>query len=88
MSSVGSCRTFPGQPSHKTASWRENEPTYFDTLVDDQCDAIGTLRMKLIEPPILMLPKRHGRMNLDTDACKDQVGCALLQEQPEGALQP
>ena len=46
------------------------------------------LRNALLSPPILALPKRDRRFVVDSDACADQLGCALLQEDGEGTLHP
>ena len=44
--------------------------------------AFEDLRQALLAPPILALPKAKGQMIVDVDACADQLGCTLLQEQP------
>jgi len=37
---------------------------------------------------MLALPKAKGQMIVDVDACADQLGCALLQERPDGTRLP
>ena len=48
---------------------------------DDICQA-------LLAPPILASPKSKGQMIVDVDACVDQFGCTLLQEQHDGTRLP
>jgi len=50
--------------------------------------AFHHLRQALLAPPILALPKANGQMIVDVDACADQLGCTLLQEQPESTRLP
>ena len=37
---------------------------------------------------MLALPRRDGHLTLDTDACARQLGCVLLQTQPDGTDRP
>jgi len=39
-------------------------------------------RSELLCPPVLALPKANRKLVVDVDACVDQVGCTLLQEEP------
>jgi RNase H-like domain found in reverse transcriptase len=50
--------------------------------------AFNTLRDRLFSPPILTLPRAKGQMWLDTDASDGQLGCCLLQLQPDGKPLP
>jgi len=50
--------------------------------------AFERLREQLCNPPILALPRRKGKYIIDVDASYDQLGCALLQEQPAAAYHP
>jgi len=50
--------------------------------------AFDRLREQLCNPPILALPRREGKYIIDIDASYDQLGCALLQEQPAGEYLP
>jgi RNase H-like domain found in reverse transcriptase len=50
--------------------------------------AFKTLREKLLNPPMLALPRRSGHLWLDTDASNFQFGCCLLQVQPSGTPLP
>ena len=43
--------------------------------------AFETLKDKLVNPPILTLPKANRPLILDTDACDHQLGSVLLQQQ-------
>jgi len=44
--------------------------------------AFEDLRNALLCPPVLAFPKANQKLVLDVDACDDQVGCTLLQEEP------
>jgi RNase H-like domain found in reverse transcriptase len=46
------------------------------------------LKERLINPPILLLPRAKGQYTLDTDVSQDQIGCCLFQEQGEMQLKP
>jgi len=50
--------------------------------------AFDRLREQLCSPPILALPRREGKYIFDVDASYDQLGSALLQEQPAGKCHP
>jgi len=50
--------------------------------------AFDRLREKLCSPPMLALPRREGKYIIDVDASYDQLGCALLQENPAGEYHP
>jgi hypothetical protein len=57
-------------------------------LSDEQLQSFDTLRTKLLNPPILALPRKEGLFTLDTDASNEQVGCCLFQAQPDGENHP
>lgn len=62
----------------------KDQPFEIKTVANTEYEALDELRQRLIRPPILA-PLRNGdRYVLDKDACKTQVGCCLLQEEPEG----
>lgn len=68
-------------PDEKTG---KGEPFEFKLLTDAEFEAFRKMKKNLLLPPILALP-RHGYKNtVDSDACEYQVGCALLQSQPNG----
>jgi len=50
--------------------------------------AFENLRNELLCPPVLALPKANRKLVVDVDACADQVGCTLLQEEPGELLHP
>jgi len=56
-------------------------------IMEEQA-AFDRLREQLCSPPILALPRREGKYIIDVDASYDQLGCALLQEQPAGEYHP
>jgi len=50
--------------------------------------AFEDLRNALLCPPVLALPKANRKLVVDVDACADQDGCTLLQEEPGQLLHP
>ena len=66
----------------------KNQPFTFGTITGTDYEAFQELKTKLISPPILALPRHGYKYTLDTDACVYQVGCTLLQEQPNGDKLP
>jgi len=50
--------------------------------------ALEDPRNALLFPPVLSLPKTNRKLVVDVDACADQVGCTLLQEEPGELLHP
>jgi len=67
---------------------RAEVPPDLPKPLDAAIAAFEDLRQALLEPPILALPKANGKMIVDVDACANQLGCTLLQEQPEGNTLP
>ena len=65
-----------------------DQPEKWDTLADEELKAFQLLKRNLVTAPILALPRDGYAYTLDTDASEYQLGCCLLQEQPEGALHP
>jgi len=53
-----------------------------------QLAAFKCLKERLTSTPILALPRREGLFILDNDACAVQVGCNLLQQQPDKSILP
>jgi len=54
----------------------------------EQLASFEDLRQALLDPPVLALPKANHRMVLDVDACADQLGATLLEEEEDGQLLP
>ena len=50
--------------------------------------AFDKLGEQLCHPPILSIPGKEGKNMVDVDASYDQLGCCLLQQQPNGAYLP
>ena len=67
---------------------RKDAPQTWETLTDEETKSFNTLKRALLTAPILALPREGYRYTLDTDASDQQLGCCLLQEQPDGALHP
>lgn len=55
---------------------------------DAQRASFEDLKGALVSPPVLTIPHPTRRFVVDVDACADQLGCALLQEQQDGELLP
>jgi len=71
-----------------SAMTRAEVPPDLPKPTDAALAAFEDLRQALLAPPILALPKAKGQMIVDDDACADQLGCPLLQEQPDGTRLP
>jgi hypothetical protein len=67
---------------------RKGETPQLGPLSSKQVTAFDTLRDALLNPPILALPRIEGAFTLDTDASDHQLGCCLLQSQPDGSQRP
>jgi len=63
-------------------------PHVFPPLDAAQLAAFEYLMERLTLTPILALPRLEGLLILDTDACVVQVGCTLLQQQPDKSILP
>ena len=62
--------------------WKD-QPVKWGDLTDDEMLPFKNLKSRLINPPVLAIPKAVQRCTLDTDACDYQVGCVQLREQEE-----
>lgn len=58
---------------------RKKQPSEYPLSDEKQSRAFETLKSSLIEPQVLQLPHSALLFSVDTDACKDQVGCTILQ---------
>jgi len=67
---------------------RAEIPTDLPPPTDVAIAAFEDLRNALLCPPVLALPKANWKLVVDIGACADQVGCALLQEEPGELLHP
>jgi len=54
----------------------------------DEQGAFEKLREQLCHPPILAIPRKEGKYIIDVDASYDQLGCCLLQQQPDDKYLP
>jgi len=50
--------------------------------------ALDKLREQLCHPPILSIQRKEGKNIIDVDASYDQLGCCLLQQQPDEKYLP
>ena len=67
---------------------RKDQPETWETLSPEEIEAFNQLKKSLVTAPILALPREGYPYTLDTDASEYQLGCCLLQAQPDGALHP
>jgi hypothetical protein len=67
---------------------RKGESQKLGVLTEEQLKAFDALRARLLDPPVLALPRADGRYVLDTDASQEQIGCCLLQEHPDCLRHP
>jgi RNase H-like domain found in reverse transcriptase len=67
---------------------RNGETPQLGPLSSEQVTTFDTLRDALLNPPILALPLIDGAFTIDTDASDHQLGCCLLQSQPDGSQRP
>jgi len=65
---------------------RAEVPSDLPQPTDAQIASFEDLRSTLLCPPVLALPKANRKLVVDVDACADQVGCTLLQEEPGESL--
>ena len=63
-------------------------PAKLPPLTEKQVEAFHELKAKLLQPPILRLPKQGLPFSVDTDASADQIGCALFQTHEDGKGYP
>jgi hypothetical protein len=63
-------------------------PPHLGCLTLEAIAAFETLRDRLLSPPVLALPRAVGQMWFDTDASDGQLGCCLLQRQPDDQTLP
>lgn len=67
---------------------KKDQPATFGSLNEEELNSMNSLKNALISPPVLALPNNSGHLTLDTDACNVQVGCVLLQQQPDDTTKP
>lgn len=62
---------------------QKGQPPTFDGLFDKEITALETLDAKLMESPLMALPRSQGDYTVDTEACDKGIGCVVLQKQPD-----
>lgn len=67
---------------------RKDEARTFETLDETGLLSVQTLQPKLMSPPVSALLRSPGRYLIDTDRCRKQISCVLLQQQPDGHDKP
>jgi RNase H-like domain found in reverse transcriptase len=67
---------------------RKGETSQLGPLSSEQVTAFDTLREALLNPQILSSPRIEGAFTLETDTSDHQLGCCLLQSQPDGSKRP
>jgi len=63
-------------------------PPHLPPPTDVAIAALKDICHALFCPPVLAFPKANRKLVVDVDACADQVGCTLLQEEPGDLLHP
>lgn len=63
-------------------------PTKLSPPTEVERNAFETLRGLLLSPPVLAIPRIGGHYIVDVDASYEQLGCCLLQQQPDGEYLP
>ena len=71
-----------------TQKTRKDQPESWGSLNEEDLRAFQELKRCLVTAPILALPRKGYPYTLDTDALENQLGCCLVQEQPDDALHP
>ena len=66
----------------------KDQPESWDSLSNEELRAFEQVKRNLVTAPILALLREGHAYTLDNDASEYQIGCCLLQEQPEGGLRP
>lgn len=74
-----------GAPLNKKLKNGETKQSSFD---EDKMKAVDVVKVKLITPPVLALPKPNRQHIINTDICGTQPGCVLRQEQEDKGLKP
>jgi len=67
---------------------RAETPPDLPPPTDVAIAAFEDLRNALLCPPVRALAKANRKLVVDVDACADQVGCTLLQDEPGELLHP
>lgn len=60
----------------------------FEGLTEDKIAALETLKARIVEPPVLHLPRSQSTYTVDTDAHDKQIACLLLQKKLNGTDKP
>lgn len=74
---------FAGVAALLNKKLRNGQLQTFDRLTDEEVTTLEKIKAKLLEP-VFAIPRSLGYYTADTDACDKQMGCVLLQRQPEG----
>jgi hypothetical protein len=67
---------------------RKGESPRLGELSSEQLAAFEKLRDNLLNLPILAFSRVEVMFTLDIDACDEQIGCTLFQDQPDGSKHP
>lgn len=67
---------------------RKGESVSLPPPDEEQQTAFDLLKAALATPPVLTLPRQDLPFSEDTDACDEQVGCALMQKHEDGTRHP
>jgi len=81
-------KDFAKREKRLNALTRAEIPQDLPPPTDVAIAAFEDLRSALLCPPVLALPEANRKLVVDVDACADQVGCTLLQEEQGELLHP
>lgn len=81
-------KDFAKRAKPSSAPTRVVLPPDLPAHTDAEIASFEDLRAALLCPPVLALPKANRKLFVEVDACADQVGRTLLQEEPGDILHP
>jgi len=81
-------KVFAKRAKPLNALTRAEIPPDLPSPTDVAIAAIEDIRNALLCTPVLALPMANRKLVVDVDACADQVGLTLLQEEPDELLHP
>lgn len=67
---------------------KKGHPVALPPPTEEQQESFSLLKNALVSPPILRIQRPDLPYSVETDACKDQVGCALFQSHEDRTRHP
>lgn len=78
---------FPRIATRVTAKMKKSKTEYI-ILTTEELVVVDLLKQRLTTPPVIVLPRRDGKLVIDTDEWDRQLRCVLQQEKPDKSLWP